>query len=422
MTPQERAIAQAQVAGFATGYRALADVLQLMDRRFLAQAMRRVAASLGTGTPYRLGEGEIDMETIRSVGDAIAHAERTIEALRLEAEELGPEARPGFEIRAAPVIRDLSKMVPDPELWARFGRELSRALSARGGRGAARGGLRRGSDPRSSGSRSARRRWARRGGARRRIAAGGTTNYGLAQDWVARDMDAVLVRDGLTLARASEAQQAAALETVDRIMEGSSSARGRWALPGRTSRVGCRADVAPGRSPALPEGRGAVSGRARESQRAAGAGGPAPRRSARCARGGEDRAGAAEQLVRTLSGDGLAALRAGRHEILAEALPDPLDRIAVTKSVLELSHAETGEAIFAERASALQQDRAEALARQSRLEMPAAASSPAMRATRSASDDAPKLGARAHGDDGAALGPLDEARFAALGAYCCVGQ
>ncbi|MEX0309693.1 MAG: relaxase/mobilization nuclease domain-containing protein, partial [Tateyamaria sp.] len=68
-TAQEKAVAQAQVVGFAKDYRALADVLDHMDKRHLAQAMRRMAATLGTGTPFQLKEGEIDMETIRTVGD-----------------------------------------------------------------------------------------------------------------------------------------------------------------------------------------------------------------------------------------------------------------------------------------------------------------------------------------------------------------
>ena len=65
------------------------------------------------------------METIRTVGDAIDYAEKTIEALRLKAEELDPSARPAFETKAADVVRDLSQMVPDPDLRARFGRELA---------------------------------------------------------------------------------------------------------------------------------------------------------------------------------------------------------------------------------------------------------------------------------------------------------
>ena len=72
------------------------------------------------------------METIRTVGDAIDYAEKTIEALRLKSEELDVTARPAFEAKAAPIIRDLSKMVPDPDLRARYGRDLDRTLPARG--------------------------------------------------------------------------------------------------------------------------------------------------------------------------------------------------------------------------------------------------------------------------------------------------
>ncbi|ETX13507.1 T-DNA border endonuclease [Roseivivax halodurans JCM 10272] len=352
LSPEEKAIAQAQVAGFAEGYRALADVLQVMDKRPLAQAMRRVAASLGTGTVYQLDEGEIDMETIRTVGDAIAQAEKTIEALRLKAEELGPDMRPGFEIRAAPVIRDLSKMVPDPELRARFARDLTEPYPP--GSGVARfAAAYAGSDPVLDRLKAHMEKVGLDGAEMAaRIAAGGTTHYGLAQDWVTRDMEAILARDGLTLARASEAQQAAALETVDQVMEGLLARARALGLGGE----GAASDLADreGRDPRSP-----LQGLA-DLLRAGPLGAPQAERVTRELRG---------ELARTLGEDELGALRRGQYEVLAEALPDPLDRIIVTQSFLEMTSAETGSRVFSERASALQQDKAEALARQTRLEM-----------------------------------------------------
>ena len=125
MTPEESAIAQAQVVGFAKDYAKLADLLDRMDQRHLARAVRAMAKGLGANTVHQFTAGEIDMKDIQTVGDAIEYSERTIEALRLKAEELDGEARASFEVKAAPIIRDLSQMVPDPDLRARFGRDLA---------------------------------------------------------------------------------------------------------------------------------------------------------------------------------------------------------------------------------------------------------------------------------------------------------
>lgn len=124
MTAEESAIAQAQVVGFAKDYKALADLLDRMDQRHMARAVRGMAANLGSGTPWKFTEGEIDMKDIKTVGDAIDYSERTIEALRLKAEELDVTERAAFEAKAAPIIADLSQMVPDPKLRTRFGKQL----------------------------------------------------------------------------------------------------------------------------------------------------------------------------------------------------------------------------------------------------------------------------------------------------------
>ena len=372
MTPQERAIAQAQVAGFATGYRALADVLQLMDKRFLAQAMRRVAASLGTGTPYRLGEGEIDMETIRTCG----RCHRACREDDRGAPAQGRGARPG----GATGLRDPGRAGdPGPlEDGARsrtagpLRARADRALSARGGRGAARGGLRRGQRPRARAAQGPRGGGGARRGRARRPDRGGRHDELRARPGLGGAGHGRGPGPGRPHARAGERGAAGGGARDGRPDHGGApraragdgpcrDGRAAWAV-GRTWR---RAGARPCRT-----GRGAVSGRARGSQRAAGAGGPAPRRSARCARGGEDRAGAAgavgadPERRRARRAQGRPARDPGGGAARS-ARPDRRD-----ESVLELSHAETGEAIFAERASALQQDKAEALARQSRLEMP----------------------------------------------------
>ena len=50
-------------------------------------------------------------------------------------------------------------------------------------------------------------------------------------------------------------------------------------------------------------------------------------------------------------------------------LPNRTDQITVTQEFLELTHEETGDQIFTDRASALQQDKAEALAKETHLEL-----------------------------------------------------
>jgi type IV secretion system T-DNA border endonuclease VirD2 len=137
MTAEETAVAQAQVVGFAKDYMDFADLLDRMDQRHLARAVRGMAANLGTGTPWTFTEGEIDMKDIKTVGDAIDYSERTIEALRLKAEELDVSERAAFEAKAAPVIADLSQMVPDPELRVRFGKQLEEPYPPGAGCGAA---------------------------------------------------------------------------------------------------------------------------------------------------------------------------------------------------------------------------------------------------------------------------------------------
>lgn len=355
--PQERAIAKAQVAAFAKDYRDLADVLTRMDQTHLAYVMRRMAASLGSDTPDRFTAGEIDMETIRTVGDAIDYAEKTIEALKLRAEELEPSERPGFEARAASIVRDLSQMVPDPDLRARFSRELSEPYPPGAGDTRLSAALSSGND----GVLEALKADAAEAGLDpqemvARVEAGGTTNYGLAQDWVERDMAAVLAKDGVDLAQASDDQQASALNTVDGVMDrlldrakelgvatGLSRSSDELQLIDETDRgpniyLQDLADMLKG---------GALSDTQEDTV---------------------ERTLMAE-LFKELGEEGLSELRRGNYEVLADVLPNRIDQISVTQEFLELTHEETGDQVFADRASALQQDKANAAALETNLEM-----------------------------------------------------
>ncbi len=358
LSQEERDIAKAQIVGFAKDYRDLADVLDRMDQKHLAHTLRRMAASIGTGAPYQLKEGEIDMETIRTVGDAIDYAEKTIEALRLKADELEAAERPAFEAKAAPVIRDLSKMVPDPDLRARFGRELTEPYPPGAGDTRLGEAISSGQDAVLEALKSdvaeagldADEMVAR-------IAVGGTTNYGLAQDWVARDMAAVLAKDRIDLTRASETEQARALDTVDTFMD---------RLLDRARELG----AAVGLSGALDEDTSFID----QTDR-----GPNPylQELADMLSDGDLSEAQEDTVERTLKAElfrelgetGMAELRRGNYEVLAEALPNRIDQITVTQEFLELTFEETGDQVFTDRASALQQDKSEALAKDTHLEL-----------------------------------------------------
>lgn len=354
LTPQERAIAKAQVAGFAKDYRDLADLLDQMDHKHLAHLMRRMAVSLGRDLPHPIRSGEITMDEIRTVGDAIDYAEKTIEALRLKAEERAPTDRPAFEIKSAPVIRDLSRMVPDPDLRSRYARDLVAAYPPGAGEERVIAALNSGQDKILEDLKAR----AQSAGLDTdelvaRIEAGGTTHYGLAQDWVERDMAAVLAKDGIDLSCASESEEAAALEQVDTVMD---------ALQARVTELGKGQGAVPGLSPAQGELQlidpedGRASPRLQKLADLLRAGPLSEAQEARIERHLE------AELVRELGENGVAALRQGHFAVLANALPDKLDQMTVTQEVLELTAEQTGDPAFTARAAALQQDKAAVVA------------------------------------------------------------
>ena len=73
------------------------------------------------------------------------------------------------------------------------------------------------------------------------------------------------------------------------------------------------------------------------------------------------------ELFKELGEDGLAELRRGNYEVLAEVLPNRIDQITVTQEFLELTHEQTGDQIFTDRAASLQQDKATELAKSTEL-------------------------------------------------------
>ncbi len=354
MTAQESAIAQAQVVGFAKDYKNLADLLDRMDQRHMARAVGGMADGLGSGTPWNFTEGEIDMKDIKTVGDAIDYSERTIEALRLKAEEMDPTERAAFEAKAAPIIADLSQMVPDPELRARFGKQLEEPYPPGSGSEVLIAALQSGND---EGLRDVLERAEELGMDSEelvaRISAGGTRNYGMAQDWVERDMNAVLSRDGLSVETATDDQLDAALEKVDGVMD---------ALMERAKELG----VEIGRT--LADEEEATLPLIDEDDRTPN---PYLQDLADMLRDGKLTEEQEETIERTLQSElfkelgeeGLAELRRGNYEVLDAALPSKLDQITVTQEFLEMTFEETGDQVFTDRAAGLQQDKATEVAR-----------------------------------------------------------
>ena len=355
LTAEEQAIAEAQVIGFAKDYSDLADLLDEMDQKHLAYAVRRMAAAIGSGTAYNIDAGDYDMETIRTVGDAIDYAEKTIEALRLKAEELEVAERPAFEAKAASVIRDLSKMVPDPDLRTRFAKDLAEPYPPGAGDATVIDALTSGRDAGFERiTAEAEREGLNAEDIAARITAGGTTNYGLAQDWVERDMRAVLAKAGIDFDRASAAERTTALEKVDHVMDG---------LMDRARELGAE----------IGEDRDASLSFIDESDR-----GPKTylQTLADMLRDGDLNATQEATVERTLKAElfqelgeqGLSELRRGNYEVLAAVLPNRVDQITVTQEFLELTHEETGDPAFADRATELQQDKITEVARQLELQ------------------------------------------------------
>ena len=64
------------------------------------------------------------------------------------------------------------------------------------------------------------------------------------------------------------------------------------------------------------------------------------------------------ELFKELGEEGLGELRRGNYEVLDDVLPSKIDQITVTQEFLEMTFEETGDQVFTDRASSLQQDKA----------------------------------------------------------------
>ena len=245
-------------------------------------------------------------------------------------------------------------MVPDPELRARFGKQLEEPYPPGAGSEVLIAALQSGND---EGLRDVLVRAEEVGMDSEelvaRIAAGGTRNYGMAQDWVERDMNAVLAKDGLSVETANDDQLDAALEKVDGVMD---------ALMERAKEMG----VEIGRT--LADEEEATLPLIDEDDRTPN---PYLQDLADMLRDGKLTEEQEETIERTLQSElfkelgeeGLAELRRGNYEVLDAALPSKLDQITVTQEFLEMTFEETGDQVFTDRAAGLQQDKATEVAR-----------------------------------------------------------
>ena len=68
------------------------------------------------------------------------------------------------------------------------------------------------------------------------------------------------------------------------------------------------------------------------------------------------------ELFKELGEEGLGELRRGNYEVLDTVLPSKIDQITVTQEFLEMTFEETGDQVFTDRASSLQQDKATEMA------------------------------------------------------------
>lgn len=209
--------AKTAIAAFAKEYEGVADVLDRADKAHLASGLRLMAQTLGNGQAWKAELGEIDLDEIRTVGDAMDYAQTRIEEIWGHAETLEQPDRTGYELRAAPVIASLSQLVPDPELRTAYNQELAApyppgssaeelalVLSGAERSGALQEALRDGEELGLDVDETL-----------ARLEAGGTRNHGLAQEWVERDLTAILAKDGVEIDAATTEQMDAVVERLD---------------------------------------------------------------------------------------------------------------------------------------------------------------------------------------------------------------
>lgn len=317
MTPEEKAIAQAAMVEFRKEYRDLSDFLRKQEQRVIANAVERMANTLGTGTTEIEQEGDIPLEQIRTVGDAIDFAETNFAEIRAEAAAMDPAARAEFETRAAPVIGQLSLLMPDPELRTAYNSELVSTYPP-GAEGAAF------KDALSDEEQGEVLEYGRSIGldvdeTMARMEAGGTKNYGLADEWLDRDVSAILTHAGIGPAEATEEQRLAAMDRLDAFQDqlaglSAESGLGREADDGDTM-------LTDDKSPNVYL---AMLAEKLNNNSLSDADEASIERSLQT------------QLHNEIGDEGMVALADGDYSVLEDVLPNKADRILVTREYVEL--------------------------------------------------------------------------------------
>jgi hypothetical protein len=370
LTDQEASMAEAAVIAFAKEYGDVADVLDRADKSHLAAGVRLMAGSLAAGNAWNIEKGEIDLVEISTVGEAIDYAETRIEEIRDHAETLEQPERTGFELRAAPVIASLSQLVPDPEPRTAYNQELAEPYPP----GSDAEGL---AEALSASERGVALQEVLQDGEDlglnldeilARLEAGGTKNHGLAQEWVERDLTAILAKDGIEIEKATTEQMDDAVETLDAFQMRLASELG-------VEIESAFEDLEQGQ---LVQDQGIIDAgnitnagsivHAGDIAQLEGldAGNAYIRQLAQNLRGGglsDDQQDIMQRTLVTelhneLGDEGMAELDRGHWQVLDAVLPNKVDQISVTKEYLEIAAEDRGEPELAEIASDLTQARA----------------------------------------------------------------
>lgn len=388
------------IMGFVEDYHDIGDLLDKENRTTLANAMRLMQNSISNGTEWAPKQGEIDMAEIQTVGNAVEYAQTQIDALWADADNLMGVERAEFEIGYAPVLAELYQMVPDPERRAAFNQELVDVYPPGAGvydladrfvdaaqRDSLAAVLQEGQDLGLDTDEVL-----------ARMEAGGTKNHGLAQEWIERDLTAILAKDGIDLGNSTSEQFDAALEKLDGFQgrlaaelgiemespfeiveqgphlsederhQALDQANAEW-LAGDPDYLGRLAEEAYERRHADSESIADDQAQAPNAY---------IRQIAQDLRSGnltteqEDafQRSLVFELHQELGDEGLAELDRGNWEVLDEVLPSKLDQISVTQKYLEVAAEERGEADLSDVANDLNHERARARAAELSMENP----------------------------------------------------
>ncbi|MEM6942273.1 MAG: hypothetical protein AAF565_00800, partial [Pseudomonadota bacterium] len=300
----------------APSYRAFADTLEAHDRRDLARAVTRLAAALEEGPGHRFEpDREIPMRDVVTVAEAIVEAEDQIDRLAAHAETLDGVERARFEAETAGILGALAEFTPDAALRTAYTTELAEIWppsgEALGGRVT--------EDSRADAGAYAAEMGLDAERLDARLEAGGTRNAGLAQAWIAGDIDAMAAKDGLTAEDLDPETRAGIAEAIDEYYHRLHGLARSSTLETDPRIALEEIDADPAEAAAwLRDRAGALQIRELSE--------------AEAARFEADLPG---MLQTAIGSEGLAALAGGAHEALERAVPDPADRILLTQEFLE---------------------------------------------------------------------------------------